>query len=334
MPAFPKPKFEFRYQLDNEVEALRAHKRERKIPRRTADKLLLATWNIANLGVQKRRPNDYKLLAEVCSWFDLVAVQEVNDNLEGLRALQAELPARYRVLFSEASGNQERQAFVYDSKKVRQLEKVGRLSIPPNQLKHIKPPGTDRPFEGWDRGPYVAAFEAGAFRFLLVNVHLFFGSDAPPRHGATGARDVRRRLVGRAPPEEQACVHQGHHPVGGLQPAGADADDPILKALTARGLELGRLWDELKQKGMQFPDQHSSAVGGSNLGGKKHYDQVAFFPGETPELDRVDVFDFDNAIFRALWERGRPKQFLAYLRYFISDHRPLWAEFDISGNAR
>lgn len=106
-----------------------------------------------------------------------------------------------------------------------------------------------------------------------------------------------------------------------------------LKALTACGLELGRLWNELKQKGMEFPDQHLSAVGGSNLVGRKHYDQVAFFPGETAELEQVDVFDFDNAIFRGLWERRTEKQFLAYVRYYVSDHRPLWAEFDISGKS-
>lgn len=59
-------------------------------------------------------------------WFDIVAMQEVNDDLSGLRALMERLPRHYRVLFSEASGNQERAAFVYDSRTVEQLEKVGR----------------------------------------------------------------------------------------------------------------------------------------------------------------------------------------------------------------
>lgn len=41
------------------------------------------------------------------------------------------------------------------------------------------------------------------------------------------------------------------------------------------------------------------------------------------------VYDFDGALFRTLWE-GRPlKDFLAYMRYYVSDHRPLWAEFSI-----
>ena len=153
MPAFPKPKFDFRYSLDREVAALRAHRRERGLPAKSRDKLLLATWNIANLGLQKRRVKDYALLAEICSWFDLVAVQEVNDNLTGFDALRSSLPSSYNALFFDASGNQERQAFVYDSRKVRQLEKVGRISIPPTQLKKIKPPGTDSPFEGSTADP-------------------------------------------------------------------------------------------------------------------------------------------------------------------------------------
>jgi hypothetical protein len=28
-------------------------------------------------------------------------------------------------------------------------------------------------------------------------------------------------------------------------------------------------------------------------------------------------------------ETRTEKQFLAYVRYFVSDHRPLWAEFEI-----
>ena len=91
------------------------------------DKLLIATWNIANLGVQQRSDGDHAILAEMISWFDLVAIQETNDNLSGLRAILERLPANRRILVSEAGGNQERGAFVYDSRKVSLLDKVGRL---------------------------------------------------------------------------------------------------------------------------------------------------------------------------------------------------------------
>src|SRR6185437_3506390 len=141
MPPFPKPRFDYQYDLSSELAALRDYprqKKDRKIPKRAADKLLVATWNIANLGVQDRLDSDYALMAEIIGWFDLVAVQEVNDDLRGIEAIHSKLPARYDLLFSDASGNQERQAFLYDTRKVKRLREVGRLSIPPNQLTAIK----------------------------------------------------------------------------------------------------------------------------------------------------------------------------------------------------
>ena len=41
---------------------------------------------------QDRGPKDYALLAEVISWFDLVAVQKVKNNRRGLDGLMAALP--------------------------------------------------------------------------------------------------------------------------------------------------------------------------------------------------------------------------------------------------
>lgn len=94
MPPHARPAWDAGFPIDvaREVKALRTHAAERGIPKRASGRLLLATWNIANLGVQKRTDPDYSLLAEIVSWFDIVAVQEVNDNLSGLRALIAKLP--------------------------------------------------------------------------------------------------------------------------------------------------------------------------------------------------------------------------------------------------
>ena len=50
-----------------------------------------------------------------------------------------------------------------------------------------------------------------------------------------------------------------------------------------------------------------------------------------PTKDRftgaTNVFDFDGALFRDLWQKRPGSPFLSYVRYHISDHRPLWAEF-------
>lgn len=319
MPPFPKPKWDDEHPIDaaREIRALRAHARARGLPKRSADKLLIATWNIANLGVQKRQEPDYALLAEIVGWFDIVAVQETNDNLEGLRAVKERLPSYRRILVSDASGNRERGAFVYDSRKVTLLDKVGRLSIPPSDLRKIKVPGTSEPFQGFDRGPYMAAFATrGSFRFLLVNVHLFFGGDEPDdlQRRAQEAFALARwaELRHRSPNAYVPDII----PLGDFNLPQMDPSDPIYKALTKRGLGL--------------PQEHAiSQVGGTSLQGLNHYDQVALFPTETTELEQIAVFDFDNAVFRDVFEQRTLTQFLSYVRFHISDHRPLWAQFSI-----
>lgn len=263
MPPFPKPRLVLRLRPCSRDPCLRSHKALREIPELQNDRLLLATWNVANLGVQDRRGDDYRLLAEVCGWFDLIALQEVNDDLEGLRGIQAELPDPYGVVFSEAAGNNERQAFLYDSRKVALTEKVGRLSIPPSQLRHIKLPGSKQPFAGFDRGPYLAAFRAGSFTVLLVNVHLFYGSEA--------AADIERRsletfAVAWWADRRRRSKHAFTRdivPLGDFNLPRVEPGDPIYRALTAKGLAL---------------PEHATAVGGSSLGGRNHYDQIAFFP--------------------------------------------------------
>lgn len=319
MPPHPRPKWDAEFPVDarRELRALRAHARLRGIPRKAPGRLLLATWNIANLGLQKRDAADYALLAEIVSWFDIVAVQEVNDNLDGLRALRDRLPARYKALFSDASGNRERGAFLFDGSKISVLDKVGRLAIPPSQLRHIKLPGNDEPFQGFDRGPYMAAFKTrGTFEFLLLNVHLFFGGES--------AADLERRALetyalawwAKRRHDSKYAYVQDIIPLGDFNLPMMDESDELFRALTAKGLRLP-------------PRNPESQVGGTSLQGLKHYDQIALFPGRTRELKQVAVFDFDNAVFRDVYDRKTLKQFLAYVRFHVSDHRPLWAELAI-----
>ena len=151
MPPFPKPRFDYSYDLKRELAALRAYRRQkpgRQIPPKAKDRLRVGTWNIANLGVQDRADDDYALIAELAGWFDLVAVQEVNNDLRGIEAIHERLPSRYDLLFSDASGNRERQAFLYDSRKIERLREVGRVAIPPSQLPSIKLAGSTAQFPG------------------------------------------------------------------------------------------------------------------------------------------------------------------------------------------
>lgn len=318
MPAFPKPDFSYRYHTAAQLKALRRYrdtKPGRFIPGKAADRLLLATWNIANLGLQERRQKDYRLITELIGWFDLVALQEVNDNLAGLHAIQRQLPPAYRVLFSDAAGNDERLAFLYDSSKIKLLEKVGEVAIPPSDIRYIKLPGTQQKFRGFDRNPYLAAFQAGSFIFVVVNVHLYFGSDSTI---AKNRRSLETYAVGRWADLRRKSKYAFTRDIivlGDFNLPKVEPGDPIFEALTKRGLHLPR---------------HSTEIG-SSIATDSHYDQIAFFPGETENefVGNAGVFDFDGALFSTLWRTRPGPDFFAYLRYYISDHRPLWAEFRI-----
>jgi endonuclease/exonuclease/phosphatase family metal-dependent hydrolase len=318
MPPFPKPRFDYAYDVAREVTALRDYRRRkagRAIPAKAQGRLLVGTWNIANLGVQDRHDDDYALIAEVMSWFDLVAVQEVNDDLRGIEAIHAKLPARYDLLFSDASGNRERQAFLFDTRRIVRLKEVGRVAIPPSQLPKIAAAGTTALFTGFDRGPYLASFECGAFRFALLNVHLFYGSEA--------AADLDRRTL-----ETFAVAwwaDRTHRDANSYVPDVVPLGDFNLPK-AAPG---DRIFDALVSLGLQTPP-HSSQIG-SAIASDSQYDQIAFFPGATKDrfTGACNVFDFDGAVFQDLWNdpERTPKQFRDYVRYHISDHRPLWAEF-------
>ena len=319
MPPFPKPRFDYSYDLAHERTALRAYRRDkpgRQIPAKAKDTLLVATWNIANLGVQDRLDSDYELIAEVMSWFDLVAVQEVNDDLRGIEAIHGQLPARYDLLFSDASGNRERQAFLFDSRKISRLKEVGRVAIPPSQLPKIAVQGAVAAFTGFDRGPYLASFEAGTFRFSLLNVHLFYGSEA--------TADLDRRTLetfavawwaDRTHRDKNAYVSE-IVPLGDFNLPRAASGDRIFDALVSLGLET---------------PPHSSQIG-SAIASDNQFDQIAFFPGPTKDrfTGQCNVFDFDGALFQDLWAQRTPTQFRDYVRYHVSDHRPLWVELQIA----
>lgn len=316
MPPFPKPKFEFSYDVSAEIGNLRAHKQKRGIPERDANHLLVATWNIANFGVQQRRDSDHALIAEILGWFDVVSIQECRENFGGLFDVHAKLPASYRVIVSDASGNNERMTFLYDSQKLTLLEEVGEIAFSPSQYNNIKLPGVKEQFMGFDRTPYLAAFETGETSFTLVNVHLYYGDVKPKSlerraletYAVAKWCDLRKKSRFSFTRELMA--------MGDFNMPKSEPGDPIFKALTALGLEL---------------PEHSTQIS-SAISSESNYDQIAFLPDTTKDLfvGVKGVFDYDMALFPALWMNGKNKRnFNAYLRYYMSDHRPMWVQLKI-----
>jgi hypothetical protein len=96
----------------------------------------------------------------------------------------------------------------------------------------------------------------------------------------------------------------------------SEPGDPIFNALTKLGLEL---------------PEHSTQIA-SSISNDSNYDQVAFLPGTTQRCftGLKGVFDYDTALFPALWQNGQNMaRFQSYLRYYISDHRPMWVQLSV-----
>ncbi len=316
MPVFPKPKFEFTYNVDAEINHLRSHKQTRAIPSPNPHTILVGTWNLANLGAQQRRDQDRSLIAEILGWFDICAIQECRENFGDLEDIQRKLPPATRMLMSDAAGNNERLAFLYDSTRFRLLEEIGEIAYPPSQYKRIKLPGIKVAFNGFDRTPYLAAFECGNSSITFVNVHLFFGK--------AEAKSINRRVletyaVAKWADSRRKSVFSFTREMialGDFNMPKSEPGDPVFDALTKLGLTL--------------PD-HSTKIY-SNIADDANFDQIAFMPGETEALytGRKGVFDYDNAIFPELWQNGANKtNFKSYLRYYISDHRPMWIQLKV-----
>lgn len=218
------------------------------------------------------------------------------------------------MLFSDPGGNNERFAFIFDSRKVEVLEEIGEVTIPPKELRHVKLPAVGRGFQGFDRNPYLVSFRAGELAFVLANVHLYFGEESEEAgmdrrcleaYAIGRWADLRRRDA-EAYTKEVLAIGDFNLPV-------RDETDAVYRALTRRGLSL---------------PPHSTKVGGSNLSDDAQYDQMAVFPGPMEEaIEQLGVFDFDGAVFRDFWGESKRQQtrFRSYVRYYLSDHRPLWA---------
>ena len=317
MPPFPAPVFGFAYDPAEEIARLRSWRDNepgRAIPAKRDGRLLLGSWNIANLGDagQIRADGDIALMAEMLSWFDLIAVQEVKEDLTDLTRILALLPG-YDAVFTDQSGNDERMVFLFDTSRVERLRLAGEIDIPPAAQRHIRLPGIEQRFTGFDRAPYAVAFRCGGAVFTVVNVHLYFGSAstrsvnrrALETYAIARWADLRRRR-GKAYSANTVVI-------GDMNMPAVAPGDPVFDALAARGLIL---------------PEHQSRIGTTITDGK-FYDQLAFFPGGAGAAYVANgVYDFDGAVFPDLWDPDHPEDFAAYVRYHLSDHRPIWVQFE------
>ena len=107
---------------------------DNKVPKKTQDNLLIATWNIRAFGgitqkwqasgsdSPKRDLHALRIISDIVSRFDVVALQEGKRELTAVRQLIEALGGKEKwgVILTDVTegrkGNSERLAFIYDRK--------------------------------------------------------------------------------------------------------------------------------------------------------------------------------------------------------------------------
>lgn len=315
-------------------------------PERQRGTLLLGTWNLREFDSASwgaRLPESYAYIAEIINRFDLVAIQEVRADLGALEHLRFRLGAHWQYLVSDVTegkaGNQERLAFLYDTRKVRFLGIAGELVIPPVTTEE----GTV-PAQQIARTPLMAGFQVGWTKFMLATVHIIYGEDAPaPAARVEEIKQIAEFLGGRADTETE--------PIRNIILLGDfniyTPGDDTMKALLDGG-------------DFQIPSGMNT-IPGSNVPKDKKYDQIAFrSKGQWFEnTGRAGAFDYYDHVMRPTKEdadtyrpyidtyieaqhaagKKSPKepasdraaltQYKTWRTYQMSDHLPLWTEFRV-----
>jgi endonuclease/exonuclease/phosphatase family metal-dependent hydrolase len=276
---------------------------------KTSDSLLLATWNIRDFDSNKfghgpRLPEAFHYIAETISWFDLVAVQEVNRDLAALHKVMSLLGRDWDYLVTDTTegsgGNEERIAFVFDRRRVQFRNVAGEVVLPRSSIGVGDGEGDGLQFA---RTPFVVAFQAGWFKFNLCAVHIFFGADS----GAKLQRrvDEIRELAGFFSKRQDK-----------------ELEDFILLGDFNIVSPEHRTMEALENEGFVIPENLKKER--TNLRGDKHYDQIALKVQEKRlEVGASGVFAFADSVFR-----DDDEDFAAYF-----DHMPP-KQRDFEGEAR
>lgn len=291
------------------------------IPGKTLDQsLLLATWNIREFGGNKsdgREAEPLFYIAEVLSRFDIVAIQEIQDNLDALDRLMGLLGRWWRYLVSDVTlgrqGNGERHAFIYDSRKLAFGGLAGEL-VPPTR-KDGDELVSDFAFA---RTPYLAGFRAGWFKFTLCTQHFYYGQDrADDPQRVKEAQAVVKLLLQRMRAKDRW------------------APNAILLGDFNVFSSHDQTFHALGSGDFQIPARLLGQYTNAKL--DKPFDQISLLAPEVThqlELARAGVFPFYDQVYReqdhATYLPGESlARYREWRSYKMSDHLPVWTELKI-----
>lgn len=299
------------------------------IPQKALDRnLLIATWNLRAFGgltekwesgpedSPKRDLHALAVIAEVISHFDVVALQEVKGSIKALRHTLKMLGPEWGLILTDESGgdpgNDERLAFVFDSRRVKPSGLAAELVVylDPDRRETLAPGMLDRQFA---RTPYAVSFLSSGQTFILVTLHVLWGEQSSDRiPELQGIAEWLADWAERTSDFNQNLIALGDFNIDRL-------GDPTYEAFTSTGLTPAPALNEVPRTIFDDP------------GEGHYYDQIAWFTeGGQRKLTleptgNAGGFDFRGHVLKDLD--------LNSLSWRISDHMPLWVEFAVPDTA-
>lgn len=151
--------------------------------KKTSQSIILGTWNLRNFDDDRfnygqRTTESLYYLAEILSRFDVIAVQEICEDVYPLNKLLRILGSEYEYILTDVThyslgGNQERLGFIFDRNKVRFTGIAGEIVLP----KHLTISDETKDGRQFARTPFGVEFRSGWFQFNFSTVHIYFGSN-------------------------------------------------------------------------------------------------------------------------------------------------------------
>lgn len=320
------PPLEIQADLDGLDSAL-----DESIPKRTLDdNLLIATWNIKSFGglteawvadpddSPKRDLHSIRVIAEILRRFDVIAVQEVYGNLKALRHTLKALGDDWGLVLTDATrghkGRNERLGFIFDRRKIQMSGLAGEVVVPEDWIDRVEPLDADSMRDQFARTPYAVSFRCGEQTFILVTLHVLYGD-------SVHERTPELRAIARWLDDWARDINSWDHNLIALGDFNIDRrGDPRYEAFTSTGLTVPDALHEVPRTITADDDEPHT---------EKFYDQIAWFTedGDRPALSlsyrTAGHFDFRSV---ALPRRDLD---LEGLGWRISDHYPLWTEFEL-----
>ena len=299
---------------------------DRDIPAKVLDyNLLIATWNIRAFGdltekwkseakdSPKRDLHSLCCIAEIVSRFDVIALQEVRANIKSLRHMLKLLGTNWGLILTDVTkgdkGNGERMAFLYDTRKVHLSGLACELVVPKEQFNKISPDALERQFA---RTPYAVSFRSAGKTFILVTLHIIYGKKAKERTAELKAiAGWLAKWTKNINAWDQNLIALGDFNID-------RKGDELYDAFTSTGLFIP---EDLHNVPRSIFTKKSDL--------NKFYDQIAWFTGKNNatvlpmKYLQGGSFDFTKAVLKS---RNLTK---SELSWHLSDHYPLWVEFQV-----